>query len=111
QTAASVVSAWSAELRVAVWHQGGPEPIELATSTWYNPDLRTAVYIVPGLVGVILTMTMVMFTAMGIARERERGTLEQLIVSPVRSIELTIGKILPYIGIGYFQMTVILGLG
>lgn len=111
QTAASVVAAWSAELRVAVWRQGGPEPIELATSTWYNPDLRTAVYIVPGLVGVILTMTMVMFTAMGIARERERGTLEQLIVSPVRPVELMIGKIAPYIAIGYVQMTIILGVG
>lgn len=111
QTAASVVSAWSAELRVQVWRQGGPEPIELATSTWYNPDLRTAVYIVPGLVGVILTMTMVMFTAMGIARERERGTLEQLIVSPVRSVELIVGKIVPYIAIGYVQMTIVLVVG
>jgi len=111
QTAASVVAAWSAELRITVWRQGGPEPIEMATSTWYNPDLRTAVYIVPGLVGVILTMTMVMFTAMGIARERERGTLEQLIVSPVRSVELIIGKIVPYIAIGYVQMTIILAVG
>ena len=110
-TAASVIAAWSAELRVAVWRQGGPEPIEMATSTWYNPDLRTAVYIVPGLVGVILTMTMVMFTAMGIARERERGTLEQLIVSPVRSVELILGKIVPYIAIGYVQMTIILVIG
>jgi ABC-2 type transport system permease protein len=111
QTAASVVSAWSAELRAQVLRDRGFEPISVAAETWYNSDLRTAVFIVPGLVGVILTMTMVMFTSMGIARERERGTLEQLIVSPVRSIELTIGKILPYIGIGYVQMTVILGLG
>lgn len=111
QTAASVVAAWSTELRVAVWRQGGPEPIEMATSTWYNPDLRTAVYIVPGLVGVILTLTLVMFTAMGIARERERGTLEQLIVSPVRSLELIVGKIVPYIAIGYVQMSIILGVG
>ena len=80
-------------------------------SIWYNPDLRTAVYVVPGLVGVILTMTLVMFTSMGIARERERGTLEQLIVSPVRSVELVIGKIVPYIAIGYVQMTLILTVG
>ena len=69
-------------------HAGGaaaPLPIELEPTTWYNPDLRTAVFIVPGLVGVILTMTMVMLTAMAIARERERGTLEQLIVSPVEN--------------------------
>jgi ABC-2 type transport system permease protein len=111
QTAAAVIAARSSELRVAVWRQGGPEPIEMSTSTWYNPDLRTAVYIVPGLVGVILTLTLVMFTAMGIARERERGTLEQLIVSPVRSIELIVGKIVPYIGFGYVQMTIVLGLG
>ena len=85
--------------------------IHLNISVWYNPDLRTAVYIVPGLVGVILTMTLVMFTSMGIARERERGTLEQLIVSPVRSFELVIGKIAPYIAIGYIQMSLILAVG
>jgi ABC-2 type transport system permease protein len=85
--------------------------IALEPATWYNPDLRTAVFIVPGLVGVILTMTLVMFTAMAIARERERGTLEQLIVSPIRSGELTVGKILPYIAVGYLQMTLILVVG
>lgn len=85
--------------------------IAMQPTTWYNPDLRTAVFIVPGLVGVILTMTMVMFTAMAIARERERGTLEQLIVSPIRRIELTSGKILPYIAVGYLQMTLILIVG
>jgi ABC-2 type transport system permease protein len=86
-------------------------PIEVEANTWYNPDLRTAVYIVPGLVGVLLTMTMVMLTSMAIARERERGTLEQLIVSPVKSVELIIGKILPYVVIGYLQMTMILAVG
>jgi ABC-2 type transport system permease protein len=110
-TAATVVAAWSAELRATVWHRDAPEPISMEISTWYNPDLRTAVYIVPGLVGVILTLTMVMFTAMGITRERERGTLEQLIVSPVRSVELIVGKIAPYIGFGYVQMTLILVVG
>ena len=65
----------------------------------------------PGLVGVILTMTMVMLTAMAIARERERGTLEQLIVSPVRPVELMIGKIMPFIAIGYVQMTLVFVLG
>ena len=65
----------------------------------------------PGLVGVILTLTMVMFTSMAIVRERERGTLEQLIVSPVKSVELVVGKIIPYIAIGYVQMTLILLFG
>jgi ABC-2 type transport system permease protein len=88
-----------------------PAGIDLATSILYNPDLRTAVYIVPGLVGVILTLTMVMFTSMAIVRERERGTLEQLIVSPVKSLELVVGKIAPYITIGYVQMTLILLVG
>ena len=110
-TAASVAGAWSAELRVQRLGAAGFEPIGLEVSTWYNPDLRTAVFIVPGLVGVILPMTMVMLTAMAIARERERGTLEQLIVSPVRSLELVVGKIFPYVAIGYVQMTLILGAG
>ncbi|MEI8255844.1 MAG: ABC transporter permease, partial [Deltaproteobacteria bacterium] len=89
---------------------GGP-PIALEPNTWYNPELRTAMNIVPGIVGVILTMTMVMLTAMAIARERERGTLEQLIVSPVGRGELVVGKIAPYILIGYVQMSLILGIG
>ncbi len=88
----------------------GP-PIVLETDTWYNPELRTAVFVVPGLVGLILTMTMVMLTAMALARERERGTLEQLIVSPVRSVELVVGKIVPYIAIGYVQMSLIFTVG
>jgi ABC-2 type transport system permease protein len=114
-TAASLVLARSSELFVRRLGRAGAlgaaEPIRLETNTWYNPDLRTAVYVVPGIVGVILTMTMVMLTAMAIARERERGTLEQLIVSPVRSVELVVGKILPYVAIGYVQMTLILAVG
>jgi len=85
-----------------------PPPIQVEPTTWYNPELRTAVFVVPGLVGVILTMTMVMLTAMAIVRERERGTLEQLIVSPVKSIELVIGKIVPFVVMGYVQVTLIL---
>ena len=107
QSADTVIAAWSAEHRVG----SNTEPISMETSIWYNPDQRTAVFVVPGLVGVILTMTMVMFTSMGIARERERGTLEQLIVSPVRAAELVIGKIAPYVAIGYVQMTLILAVG
>jgi ABC-2 type transport system permease protein len=112
-TAASLVAGRSAELRVQRMARIGTrlsaEPIDLAPDILYNQDQRTAVYIVPGLIGVILTMTMVMLTAMAMARERERGTLEQLIVSPVRPVELVVGKILPYVTIGYVQMTLILG--
>ena len=113
-TAASLVAARSGELAAARLARAGgaaPAAIEVEPTTWYNPDLRTAVYIVPGLVGVILTMTMVMLTAMAIVRERERGTLEQLIVSPVRNLELMVGKILPYVVMGYVQMTLILAAG
>jgi ABC-2 type transport system permease protein len=88
-----------------------PPAFSLEPTTWYNPELKTAVFVVPGLVGVILTMTMIMLTAMGIARERERGTLEQLVVSPIGRVELMIGKIVPYVGIGYLQMTLILVVG
>jgi ABC-2 type transport system permease protein len=85
-----------------------PRTLRAEPAIWYNPDLRTAVFIVPGLTGVILTLTMVMLTSMAIARERERGTLEQLIVSPIKRLELILGKILPYIVIGYLQMSLIL---
>jgi ABC-2 type transport system permease protein len=112
-TAASLVMARSAEIRVERLRRVGghvaPEPLDLSPDILYNADQRTAVYIVPGLIGVILTMTMVMLTAMALARERERGTLEQLIVSPVRPVELVVGKILPYVTIGYVQMALILG--
>jgi len=77
----------------------------------YNPEQRTVVNIVPGLVGVILTMTMIMFTSAAIVRERERGNLEMLITTPVRSYELMLGKIIPYIFIGLVQVAIILGLG
>ena len=78
---------------------------------FYNPEQRTAVNIVPGLVGIILTMTMIMFTSAAIVRERERGNLEMLIATPIKPIELMIGKIIPYIFIGSVQVIIILGLG
>lgn len=82
--------------------------LSIEATIWYNPEGLTAVYVVPGLIGVLLTMTMVMLTAMAIARERERGTLEALIVSPAGRVEIVVGKIIPYIGIGYVQITLIL---
>jgi len=77
----------------------------------YNPEQRSAVNIVPGLVAVILTMTMIMFTSAAIVRERERGNLEMLITTPVRPIELMLGKIIPYLFIGALQVAIILSLG
>jgi ABC-2 type transport system permease protein len=78
---------------------------------FYNPERRAPVNTVPGLIGVILTMTMVLFTAMAIVRERERGNLEFLIATPVSPAELTLGKVLPFIAIGLIQVTVVLALG
>jgi ABC-2 type transport system permease protein len=78
---------------------------------FYNPERRAAVNTVPGLVGMILTMTMVLFTSIALVRERERGNLEMLIATPVSPWELTVGKILPFIGIGLVQTTVVLLLG
>lgn len=77
----------------------------------YNPEQRSVVNIVPGLAAIILTMTMIMFTSAAIVRERERGNMEMLITTPVRPIELMVGKIVPYIFIGAIQVGIILGLG
>lgn len=84
---------------------------DIRIRAWYNQDFVTAYYMVPGIMGVILTMTMVMITSMAIVRERENGTLEQLIVTPLKPYELMIGKITPYVFIGYFQATVALLIG
>ena len=78
---------------------------------YFNQEQRTAVNIVPGLLAIILTMTMILFTSTAIVRERERGNLELLITTPVHSLELMLGKIIPYILIGLIQMVIILGLG
>lgn len=88
------------------------EPLyDIRVRPWYNPGGITAYYMVPGILGIIVTMTMVMMTATAIVRERERGTLEQLIVTPIKSYELMIGKILPYIVLGYIQITIALIVG
>ncbi|HEY6948715.1 MAG TPA: ABC transporter permease [Gemmatimonadales bacterium] len=86
-------------------------PLEVRIRPWYNPGLRSAVYIVPGIVGVLLSMTMVMITGMAVVRERERGTLEQLVVTPISRTGLMLGKLIPFLLIGYVQMTVVLLLG
>ena len=83
-------------------------PRTLEVLTEYNPERRTAVQIVPALIGVILSLTMVIFTAVSLVRERERGNLELLITTPVRPIELMIGKLLPYVAVGLVQTTIIL---
>ena len=83
----------------------------IETRPSYNPERRSPVNIIPGLLGVILTMTMILFTAVAIVRERERGNLELLINTPLSSTELMVGKVIPYIAIGLVQMILILGVG
>ena len=82
-------------------------PDEVVVHRRYNPEGITQYNVVPGLMGVILTMTLVMMTAMGMTRERERGTLENLLATPVKPVEVMIGKILPYVLIGYVQVLMI----
>lgn len=83
-------------------------PFELRIHRRYNPEGLTRYNIVPGLIGTILTMTMVMLTSLAMTRERERGTMENLLATPVRPFEVMVGKITPYIIIGYVQLTVII---
>jgi len=87
------------------------DPIELRVHPRYNPEAITQYNIVPGLMGVILTMTMVMITGLAITRERERGTMENLLSMPTRPFEVLLGKIMPYILVGYIQVGVILVAG
>jgi ABC-2 type transport system permease protein len=89
----------------------GRTPLDVRVRPWFNPALENSIYIVPGLVGLLLSMTLIMMTAMAIVRERERGTLEQLVVTPIRKTSLMLGKIVPFALVGYVQMTVILALG
>lgn len=83
-------------------------PIDMRVHARYNPEAVTQYNIVPGLMGVVLTMTMVMITALAITRERERGTMENLLSMPVRPFEVLLGKIIPYILVGYVQAGLIL---
>lgn len=88
-----------------------PPTRPVSVVAFYNPERRSAVNIVPGLIGVILTMTLVLFTAVAIVRERERGNMELLIATPLSRSELMLGKVLPYVVIGFVQTSVILALG
>lgn len=88
----------------------GKPPFEVVIHRRYNPEIVTAYNIVPGLLGVILSMTLVMMTSLGVTRERERGTMESLLATPVRPLEVMIGKLAPYVGVGLAQTLVVLTL-
>ena len=86
----------------------GVDPLELRIHSRYNPEGVTQYNIVPGLMGVVITMTMVMITGLAITRERERGTMENLLSMPTKPLEVLLGKIIPYIMVGYVQVALIL---
>jgi ABC-2 type transport system permease protein len=86
----------------------GRDPFEVVIHRRYNPEAITAYNIVPGLLGVILSMTLVMMTSLGVTREYERGTMESLLATPARPIEVMIGKLAPYVVVGLIQTVVIL---
>jgi ABC-2 type transport system permease protein len=89
----------------------GPPPFEIRTQARYNPAGVTQLNIVPGLVGTILTMTMLIFTALSVTREIERGTMETLLSMPITPIEIMLGKIIPYVFVGFVQASLIIGIG
>jgi ABC-2 type transport system permease protein len=86
-------------------------PFEIRTHARYNPAGQNQLNIVPGLVGTILTMTMLIFTALSVTREIERGTMENLLAMPITPIEIMLGKIIPYIFVGFLQASIIIGIG
>lgn len=108
QTAISGAALAAAMRNAALEGRSGAPRLELRVRPWYNPALESATYIVPGVIGILLTLTMTAITSLAVVRERERGTLEQLIVTPITKAGLMLGKILPFVLVGYVQMTVIL---
>ncbi len=96
------------DLPTSAGYAPSASPVELRVHAEYNPEAVTQYNIVPGLMGVILTLTLTMITSLAITRERERGTMENLLSTPVRPLEVMLGKIVPYILVGYIQMTLII---
>ncbi|MBR0798135.1 ABC transporter permease [Bradyrhizobium jicamae] len=94
-------------------HIGDPPemPFEIRTHARYNPAADSRLNIVPGLVGTILTMTMLIFTALSVTREIERGTMESLLSMPIKPVEVMFGKIIPYVIVGFIQAALIIGIG
>jgi ABC-2 type transport system permease protein len=86
-------------------------PVEVRTQVWYNPDLISAYFNIPGVIGMILSFITALLTATAVVRERERGTIEQLIVTPIRSWELIVGKILPYVMLAFVDVLEVLIIG
>jgi ABC-2 type transport system permease protein len=114
--AGSAMSALGVVAQTALAHDlftGDPPapPFEIRAHARYNPAASSRLNIVPGLVGTILTMTMLIFTALSVTREIERGTMESLLSMPIRPVEVMFGKIVPYVLVGFVQATLIVGIG
>jgi len=114
--AGSAMSALGMVVQTALEHDlftGDPPslPFEIRAHARYNPAASSRLNIVPGLVGTILTMTMLIFTALSVTREIERGTMESLLSMPIKPIEVMFGKIVPYVLVGFIQATLIVGIG
>jgi ABC-2 type transport system permease protein len=112
----SAIAALNGVLQTALRNDRGvpeavPPPFEIRSHARYNPAGETALNIVPGLVGTILTMTMLIFTALSVTREIERGTMESLLSMPITPAEIMLGKIVPYIVVGFVQAALIIGIG
>ena len=86
-------------------------PVRIETRVWYNPDMKSAIYNIPGLIGLILQNIIALLTAFSMVREKERGTMEQLVVTPIRPVELLLGKLLPFVVIGFVSLSFILLMG
>lgn len=110
--ASGIGSRLSGDLGVEMIRRRGqrppPAPVDVRTRAWYNPDLKAQVFIVPGVLAVIMQFTTTFLSVTTIVRERELGTLEQLVVTPIQPIELMLGKIVPLMGLGYINLTFIL---
>jgi len=113
--AASQAVGQARSLALAIETLGGrslPVPqIDVRPRVWYNPELKSANFMIPGLMGMILAFLATILTALSVVRERELGTLEQIIVTPIRPIELVIGKVLPYVGVAFFTLIEVLVVG
>jgi ABC-2 type transport system permease protein len=114
--AGSALSALGMVVQTALAHDlftGDPPslPFEIRTHARYNPAASSRLNIVPGLVGTILTMTMLIFTALSVTREIERGTMENLLSMPIKPVEVMFGKIIPYVLVGFIQATLIISIG
>jgi ABC-2 type transport system permease protein len=110
----AIVQTYSSKLASRVLARSGRQvylPIDLRPKVWYNPELLTAKFLVPGLIGFLLMLSAVISTSLSVVREKERGTMEQIMISPLRTIEVTLGKTFAYLIIALFASALVLAVG